>query len=63
MLHLRERLGEINNHRLQGEFITETFRARFFYAILNPDEELNEGIEHFRIIKDVEGEGQSFCPL
>jgi hypothetical protein len=61
MLRLPEILTQINDHRLHGQFITETFRAHPFYAIPDPDKYMEEAIGHFQIIKDVEGEGKYLC--
>jgi hypothetical protein len=58
MLWLPEIQPELNDHRIQGQFITEAFQAKFFHVIPNPNTYMDVAIEHFRIIKDVEGEGE-----
>lgn len=63
MLYLPEKLPQTNDHRLQGLYITERFRSRLLYGITNPDKDMAEAIEHFHIIKDVEGEGKYYSRL
>ncbi|KAJ7789839.1 hypothetical protein B0H14DRAFT_3161809 [Mycena olivaceomarginata] len=60
MRHLHEMLPQIDDHRLHGQFIVEAFRARWFYAIPNPDKYMDEAIEHFRIVNDIEGEARLY---
>jgi hypothetical protein len=62
MLRLPEILAQINDHRLHGQFIAEAFRAHVFYAIPDPNKYMEEAIQHFHIVKDVEGEGKYLCP-
>jgi hypothetical protein len=61
MLRLPEMLAEMDDHELHGRFILGAFQARAFYPIPNPDKTINEAIEHFRIIKDLDGEGEYSC--
>jgi hypothetical protein len=58
MLRLQEMLTQINDHRLHGRFIVEAFRSRWFYAIPNPEKHIEEAIDHFRMVNDIEGEGE-----
>ncbi|KAJ7700593.1 hypothetical protein B0H14DRAFT_3173785 [Mycena olivaceomarginata] len=60
MQHLHEMLSQIDDHRVHGQFIVEAFRARWFYAIPNPDKYMDEAIEHFRIVNDIEGEARLY---
>ncbi|KAJ7793673.1 hypothetical protein B0H14DRAFT_3159516 [Mycena olivaceomarginata] len=46
--------------QVHGQFIVEAFRARWFYAIPNPDKYMDEAIEHFRIVNDIEGEARLY---
>jgi hypothetical protein len=62
MPHLQEMLPQIKDHRLHGQFIIEAFRAKLLYAIPNPDKYMDEAIEHFRIVNDIEGEGECCYP-
>jgi hypothetical protein len=57
MLRLPEMLATIDDHNIHGQFITETFLARHFYTIANPEKSIDEAIEHFRISKDLDREG------
>jgi hypothetical protein len=57
MSRLQEMLPQINDHQLCGQFIIETFRAKWFLAIPNPDKYMEEGIEHFHSVNNIEGEG------
>jgi hypothetical protein len=56
MLRLQEMLPQINDHHLYGQFIVEAFRAKWFHAIPDPEKYMDEAIEHFRIVNDIEGE-------
>ncbi|KAJ7800150.1 hypothetical protein B0H14DRAFT_3786346 [Mycena olivaceomarginata] len=56
MSRLQEMLPQINDHQLCGQFIIETFRAKWFLAIPNPDKYMEEGIEHFHSVNNIEGE-------
>ncbi|KAJ7864641.1 hypothetical protein B0H14DRAFT_3603109 [Mycena olivaceomarginata] len=60
MPHLQEMLPQIKDHRLHGQFIIEAFRAKLLYAIPNPDKYMDEAIEHFRIVNDIEGEAELY---
>jgi hypothetical protein len=62
MQHLHEMISQIDDHRVHGQYIVEAFRARWFYAIPNPDKYMDEAIEHFRIVNDIEGEGECCYP-
>jgi hypothetical protein len=63
MLCLQEMLPQINDHRLHGQFIIEAFSARWFHTIPDPETYMDEGIEHFRIANDTEGEGKCCYPV
>ncbi|KAJ7850533.1 hypothetical protein B0H14DRAFT_2581968 [Mycena olivaceomarginata] len=60
MLRLQEMLPQINDHHLYGQFIVEAFRARWFHAIPDPEKYMDEAIEHFRIVNDIEGEARLY---
>jgi hypothetical protein len=62
MLRVPEILSQINDHGLHGRFITGQFLAYTFYTFPNPEKSMNDAIEHFRVIQDVEGEGMYVCP-
>ncbi|KAJ6455176.1 P-loop containing nucleoside triphosphate hydrolase protein, partial [Mycena sanguinolenta] len=59
MLRLPEALATLDDHQLQGQFITATFRAWQFYPLPHPQQSIDEAIEHFRMSKDPDSEGQS----
>ncbi|KAJ7859864.1 hypothetical protein B0H14DRAFT_2746184 [Mycena olivaceomarginata] len=56
MLRLPEMLNQMDDPNLHGKFIAATFRARHFYKILDPDKSMCIAVEHFRMVKDLEGE-------
>jgi hypothetical protein len=58
MLWLPEKLNQINDHGLNGQYITEVFRAHLYHAIPDPDKSMNDAIDHFHIIEDIKGEGK-----
>ncbi|KAJ7815336.1 hypothetical protein B0H14DRAFT_3476289 [Mycena olivaceomarginata] len=60
MLRLPEMLATIDDHNIHGQFITETFLARHFYTIANPEKSMDEAIEHFRISKDLDREARLY---
>ncbi|KAJ7794982.1 P-loop containing nucleoside triphosphate hydrolase protein [Mycena olivaceomarginata] len=60
MSRLQEMLPQINDHQLCGQFIIETFRAKWFLAIPNPDKYMEEGIEHFHSVNNIEGEAELY---
>ncbi|KAF8175974.1 hypothetical protein K438DRAFT_1979481 [Mycena galopus ATCC 62051] len=60
MLRLPERLAQIEDHELHGQFITGAFRAMYVYTLPNPERSIAEGLEHFRSIKDLEGEARLY---
>jgi hypothetical protein len=61
MLRLPELLTEVDDHDLHGRFIIAVFSARDFYTIPNPEKSIDEAIEHFRMIKHFNGEGEYHC--
>jgi hypothetical protein len=63
MLRLPDVLSGMDDHELHGRFITEAFGSSDFYRLPNPELAISEGIEHFRVIQDREGEGESTCNL
>ncbi|KAJ7323160.1 hypothetical protein DFH08DRAFT_817739 [Mycena albidolilacea] len=60
MRRLYEMLPQINDHQRHGQFIVEAFRARWFYAIPKLDRAMDEAIEHFRIVNNIEGEARLY---
>jgi hypothetical protein len=58
MLRLPELLAEMDDHHLRGRFIGGTLHAWQFNMVPDPEKSIDEAIEHFRIIKDVHGEGE-----
>ncbi|KAF8207388.1 hypothetical protein K438DRAFT_1962313 [Mycena galopus ATCC 62051] len=60
MSRLPALLHGIDDHQLHGELITETFRGCQFYTIDNPAELMDEAVQHFRTIKDLEGEARLY---
>jgi hypothetical protein len=61
MLRLPEFLTEVDDHDLHGRFIIALFSSRAFYTIPNPEKSIDEAIEHFRMIKHFNGEGEYHC--
>ncbi|KAF8180734.1 hypothetical protein K438DRAFT_1976549 [Mycena galopus ATCC 62051] len=60
MLRLPELLDKTVDHELQGRFITEALEGKHFSAIPNPERSIEQAIEHFRIINDLEGEARLY---
>jgi hypothetical protein len=58
MLHLPEKFSGMDDHYLQGQFITEAFQAMHLYPLLNPEMAIDEGIRHIRLIQDPDAEGE-----
>jgi hypothetical protein len=58
MRHLQAILPQVNDHRLYGQFILEAFRTRWFYAIPDPGKSMDEAVAHFRMVNDIEAEGE-----
>lgn len=58
MMCMSELLPKIDDHRIHGQFITEAFQAYEFNTITNPEKSIDEGMKHFQMINDVEGEGE-----
>ncbi|KAF7333355.1 NB-ARC domain-containing protein [Mycena venus] len=60
MLRLPEMLEEMDDHGLHGRFLAGALRAWQFYTLPNPEKSIEEAIEHFRIIKDLDGEARLY---
>ncbi|KAJ7831321.1 hypothetical protein B0H14DRAFT_2515376 [Mycena olivaceomarginata] len=60
MWRLKEMLPHIDDPRVHGQFILEVFRARWFYAIPNPDKYMDEATRHFQIGGNIEGEAELY---
>ncbi|KAJ7800145.1 hypothetical protein B0H14DRAFT_2900838 [Mycena olivaceomarginata] len=60
MQRLQEMLPQINDNRVHGQFIVETFRASWFHDIPNPDKYMDEAIEHLRLVNDIESEARLY---
>ncbi|KAJ7765964.1 hypothetical protein B0H14DRAFT_3592726 [Mycena olivaceomarginata] len=60
MLRLPEMLVDMNDHDLHGQFIAASLQAWQFYTIPNPEKSIDEAIEHFRIMKDLDGEARLY---
>ncbi|KAF8156362.1 hypothetical protein K438DRAFT_1861994 [Mycena galopus ATCC 62051] len=60
MLRLPEILAGIDDHELHGQFITGALKARHFYTLPNLERSIAEATEHFRIIKDFDGEARLY---
>ncbi|KAJ7795068.1 hypothetical protein B0H13DRAFT_1935030 [Mycena leptocephala] len=60
MLHLPEKLSGMDDHYLQGQFITEAFQAMHLYPLLNPEMAIDEGIRHIRLIQDPDAEASYY---
>jgi hypothetical protein len=58
MRRLPEILSGVDDHELQGRFITAAFEARQFYTLPNPEVAIDKAMEHFRLMQDVDGEGE-----
>ncbi|KAF7373146.1 NB-ARC domain-containing protein [Mycena sanguinolenta] len=54
MLRLPEILARMGDHGLHGWFIIEAFESEIFAAIPSAEKSLDEAIEHFHAIQDVE---------
>ncbi|KAJ7796314.1 hypothetical protein B0H14DRAFT_3551206 [Mycena olivaceomarginata] len=63
MLRLSEILAEIHDHKLHGQFITGALLAWQFYKIPNPEKSIDEAIEDFRIIKNLNGEARLYSAI
>ncbi|KAJ7799379.1 hypothetical protein B0H14DRAFT_2903063 [Mycena olivaceomarginata] len=59
MLRLPAILTRLNDHRLHGLFITQSFQVEL-YTTANAEKAMSEAIEHFHIIKDIEGEARLY---
>ncbi|KAF7373142.1 NB-ARC domain-containing protein [Mycena sanguinolenta] len=60
MMRLPEILGRIHDHELHGRFIIEAFDSRIFSAIPDPQKSLDEALEHFHMIQDLEEEAHLY---
>ncbi|KAF8131749.1 hypothetical protein K438DRAFT_1998841 [Mycena galopus ATCC 62051] len=60
LLRLPEILGVLNDHGLSGQYISRLFETSQFYTIIDPEKSLQEAIEHFRVIEDLEGEARLY---
>ncbi|KAJ6457683.1 hypothetical protein C8R45DRAFT_880271 [Mycena sanguinolenta] len=60
MLRLPEILRQIHDHELHGRFIIEAFESKIFSVIPNPEKSLDEAVEHFHMIQDLEEEAHLY---
>ncbi|KAJ6471460.1 hypothetical protein C8R45DRAFT_1078276 [Mycena sanguinolenta] len=60
LLHPPGVLADIQDPKLHGEFVIEAFLSSNFYALPNVQKSFEEGIQNFRVIKDVEGEARLY---
>ncbi|KAF7373141.1 NB-ARC domain-containing protein [Mycena sanguinolenta] len=63
MLRLPEILARMGDHELQGWFIIEAFESKIFSAILDPQKSLDEAVEHFHTIQDVESQARLYLAV
>ncbi|KAJ7873790.1 hypothetical protein B0H14DRAFT_3131133, partial [Mycena olivaceomarginata] len=63
MLRLPEILSRLDDHELQGRFITGVLEARYFDVLPDPEIAINNGIEHFHRIQDYDGEVQLYVAI
>jgi hypothetical protein len=59
LLRLPEMLADMDDHELHAQFITEEFQAWQFYKVPNPEKSIDEAIDHFRVVDDLDGEGKN----
>ncbi|KAF8207419.1 hypothetical protein K438DRAFT_1962342 [Mycena galopus ATCC 62051] len=57
-LRLPEILAQIEDHSIQGQFIVGALLAQYFHTLANPEKSIDEAMEHFRLIHDLNGEGE-----
>ncbi|KAJ6537893.1 hypothetical protein B0H19DRAFT_1078999 [Mycena capillaripes] len=60
MLRLPEMLAGMDDHELHGRFLIGALQSWEFYTIPDLDKSINKAIGHFRIIKDLNGEGRLY---
>ncbi|KAF8186584.1 hypothetical protein K438DRAFT_2153271, partial [Mycena galopus ATCC 62051] len=60
LLPLGKKLDKVNDPKLSGEFIIRVFQMWEFSPLINPENSLRVGLEHFRVINDMEGEAQLY---
>ncbi|KAF8215040.1 hypothetical protein K438DRAFT_1749140 [Mycena galopus ATCC 62051] len=58
MLHLPEILSQIDDHKLHGQFIIGALNSYSVHQMIEPKISIAQGIQHFRMIKDLEGEAE-----
>ncbi|KAJ6457632.1 hypothetical protein C8R45DRAFT_563663 [Mycena sanguinolenta] len=63
MLRLPEILARMGDHDLRGWFIIEAFESKLFAVISNAEKFLDEAIEHFHMIQDVESEAHLYLAV
>ncbi|KAJ7812455.1 hypothetical protein B0H14DRAFT_1454581 [Mycena olivaceomarginata] len=63
MLRLPEILSGMDDHEIQGRFITSAFEAKEFYTLPNPELAIGKAIEHFRFIQDHDEEVRLYCSI
>ncbi|KAJ7848507.1 P-loop containing nucleoside triphosphate hydrolase protein, partial [Mycena olivaceomarginata] len=61
MLCVPDILAKMDDHKIHGRYITEAIQTFELNSILDPEKSIEQGIEHFRIIRDIEGEGKYWC--
>ncbi|KAJ7806530.1 hypothetical protein B0H14DRAFT_2610376 [Mycena olivaceomarginata] len=60
MLRLPEVLGRTGDQELDAQFTTEAFLAYQFYTISNPEKSIEEAMEAFRVLEDLEAEARYY---
>ncbi|KAJ7796681.1 hypothetical protein B0H14DRAFT_3157858 [Mycena olivaceomarginata] len=60
MLRLPEILAKMDDHDLHGHFVTAALKARELYTLPNPEKYIQEAIEHFCLINDLEGQARLY---
>ncbi|KAF7373145.1 NB-ARC domain-containing protein [Mycena sanguinolenta] len=63
MLRLPDILVRMGDHELLGLFIVEAFESKIFAAISDVEKSLDEAIEHFHTIQDVESEARLYLAV